>query len=280
MVRLADLARTREQPCVQLFRRARWLLLVLAHVAIVTLPILGGQVFAQAPISSASGTYDLRAATRDTSDPRVVCQDFFCNVVTVIPPQNVVDAKADSMTVYFNPSVFAPDVERRSESVTAPLAGISSSANAKLGILGTTVDFGVAASASKSSVFVGEARAGLRSEYFVTVELRTRDLLGSLTAAACAGGCTLAMDFLHQTTGRFIYSGTPGAGARASFSEAMSIDGIARASGEAFIEADPAAGNLPSPGALGDWSAGDFLPPQSSAGRTEWTFNHFAQITD
>ncbi len=176
--------------------------------------------------------------------------------------------------------MFALDSERRSESATATLAGISSSASAKLGIASTTVDFGVAATAAKSSVFIGEARAELRSAYFVKVELRSRDLLGSLTAGACAGGCTLAMDFLHQTTGRFAYSGVSGAGARASFSETLSINGLAQASGESFVEAGPSAGDLPSPGAAGDWSAGDFLAPRSTAAGTEWTFNHFAQITD
>lgn len=127
---------------------------------------------------------------------------------------------------------------------------------------------------------LGEARAELRSAYFVKVELRSRDLLGSLTAGACAGGCTLAMDFLHQTTGRLAYSGVPGVGARASFAETLSINGLVQASGESFIEAGPPAGSLPSPGAFGDWSASDFLGPQSSAAGTEWTFNHFAQITD
>lgn len=259
--------------CVQLFRH------VLVSAAIAPLLMASAPALALVPISTAAGSYDLRAATWDTSDPRRVCQDFFCNVVIVVPPESVVDAKADAMRVSFNPTIFSPDANL-SESATATLAGISSTASAKLGIVATTVDFGVAATAAKSSVFVGEARAELRSAYFVKVELRSRDLLGSLTAGACAGGCTLAMDFLHQTTGRFAYSGVPGVGARASFSETLSINGLVQASGESFIEAGPSAGSLPSPGAVGDWSASDFLGPQSSAAGTEWTFNHFAQITD
>jgi len=280
MVRPVDLVWTAAEQsaptsrCTQLFRHA------LVPAAISALLIAGGPALAQAPISTAAGHYDLRAATWDTSDPRRVCQDFFCHQFIIVPPESVVDAKADAMPVYFNPTIFAPDSERRSESVTAPLAGISSNASAKLGIVATTVDFGVAASAAKSSVFVGEARAELRSAYFVKVELRSRDLLGSLTAGACAGGCELAMDFLHQTTGRFAYSGVPGAGARASFSETLSINGLAQASGVSFIEAGPTAGSLPSPGAAGDWSTSDFLGPQSDATGTQWTFNHFAQITD
>ena len=280
MVRPVDLVCTAAQKSAPTSRFTRLVRHKVVPAAIAPLLMSGGQAFAEVPISTASGNYDLHAAIWDTSDPRRVCQDFFCNVFIVVPPENDVDDKAGPMPVYFNPTVSAPDAEQRSESATATLAGISSNASAKLGIVATTVDFGVAASASKSSVFVGEARADLRTAYFVKVELRSRDLLGSLTAGACAGGCSLAMDFLHQTTGRFAYSGAPGAGAVASFSEVLSIDGIVQASGEAFIEADPAAGNLPSPGATGDWSAGDFLPPQSNAAGTEWTFNHFTQITD
>jgi hypothetical protein len=279
MVRPVDLGCTAVKQSASL-SRCTWLFRhLLASAAIALLVTASGQALAQVPISTAAGSYDLRAATWDTSDPRRVCQDFFCNVVIVVPPESVVDAQADSMRVSFNPTILSPDANL-SESATATLAGISSNASATLGIVATTVEFGVAATAAKSSVFVGEARAELRSAYFVKVELRSRDLLGSLTAGACAGGCTLAMDFLHQTTGRFAYSGVPGGGARASFSETLSINGLAQASGVSFIEAGPSAGSLPSPGAAGDWSAGDFLAPRSTAAGTEWTFNHFAQITD
>lgn len=258
----------------ELFRRA-W-----AQSVAALLLSSSGHALAEVPISTASAIYDLHAAASDTSDPRRVCQDFFCNVFVLVPPESNVDDQSDVMRVHFSPTVSAPDVERNSESANAQLGGSSGTASAKLAIDGTSVDFGVAASASKSSVFVGEARAALRTEYRVVVELRSRDLLGSLTVGACAGGCSLAMDFLHQTTGRFAYSYLPGAGARASFEEVLRIDGIVQSSGEAFIQADPSAGNQTSPGATGDWTAGDFLASQSSAAGTEWTFNHFEQITD
>jgi hypothetical protein len=249
-------------------------------VAVASLVVCSGQALAALPTASAAAAYDLHAAAWDTSEPRRVCQDFFCNVSIVVPPERDVDDRVDTMSVFFSPTVVNPDAERQAESALATVGGVSGSASAKLAIEATSVDFGVAASAGKSSVFVSEARAQLQSRYMVRVELRARDLLGSLTAGACAGGCTLAMDFLHQTTGRFAYSFTPGAGARASFSEVLRIDGLARASGEAFIAVDPTAGNLISPGATGDWTTADFLPPQSGALGTEWTFNHFAQITD
>lgn len=136
--------------CVQLFRH------VLVSAAIAPLLMASGQALAVVPISTAAGSYDLRAATWDTSNPRRVCQDFFCNVVIVVPPESVVDAKADAMRVSFNPTILSPD-SNLSESVTATLAGISSTASAKLGIVATTVDFGVAATAAKSSVFVGRS---------------------------------------------------------------------------------------------------------------------------
>lgn len=248
---------------------------------LAALPLLsGGHALADVPISSAAATFDLHAAASDTREPQKVCQDFFCSVFIMVPPETDVDDRSGRMEVFFNPAIASPDAERQSAAADAALGGSSGSAAAKLAIHPTSVDFGVAASAGKSSVFVGEARAALRTSYIVRVQLHTRELLGALTAGACAGGCALAMDFLHQTTGRFAYSFLPGAGARASFQEVLRIDGIARASGEAFIEADPSAGNQPSPGATGDWTAADFLAPQSTAGSTEWTFNHFAEIND
>ncbi len=249
-------------------------------VVAATLLAMSASALAEVPISSASGFTTLHAAASDTSEPRRVCQDFFCSTFTLVPPESVVRDKATEMPVFFNPTIVQPDLERRSESVLAPLGGASGSAAAKLAIGATSVDFGVAAAAAKSSVFVGEARAALRTEYSVLVQLRTRDLLGALTAAACANGCTLAMDFLHQTTGRFAYGSTPGADARASFEEVLRIDGAVQASGEAFIAADPATGNGLTPGATGDWSESDFILQRADAAGSEWTFNHFKQITD
>lgn len=271
-------ARARRSTCTarphRLFRHA-------LVSALVALPLMsGGQAFAEVPISTAAATFDLHAAASDTREPQKICQDFFCSVFVMVPPETDVDDRSGALHVLFNPAIVSPDLERQSVSTHAELGGSSGNAAAKLAIHPTSVDFGVAASAGKSSVFVGEARAALQTSYIVRVQLHTRELLGSLTVGACAGGCTLAMDFLHQTTGRFAYSYLPGAGARASFQEVLRIDGIARASGEAFIEADPSAGNQPSPGATGDWTAADFLAPQSAADRTEWTFNHFAEVTD
>lgn len=248
--------------------------------AAATLLAVGAPALAEVPSSSASGLTTLHAAAWDTSDPRRVCQDFFCSTFILVPPERVDRDKTTEMPVFFSPTVVQPDAERRAESVSAPLGGASGNASAKLAIGATSVDFGVAATAAKSSVFVGEARAALRTEYSVRVQLRTRDLLGALTAAACANGCTLAMDFLHQTTGRFAYGFQPGAEARASFEEVLRIDGIVQASGEAFIAADPSAGNGLAPGATGDWSASDFILQRADSAGSEWTFNHFTQITD
>lgn len=276
MAHPVDLVRTSapQSSLARLFRH------VAAPLAMAPLIMCGGHALAGLPVATASATYDLHAAAWDTSEPRRVCQDFFCNTFTLVPPERDDDDRTGALAVTFIPSIVNPDAERQSDSALATVGGVSGNASAKLAIGSPSVDFGVAASAGKSSVFSSEARAELRTAYRVLVELRTRDLLGGLTAGACANGCTLAMDFLHQTTGRFAYSFIPGSGARASFAEVLRVDGLVRSSGEAFIAADPAAGNLPSPGATGDWTAADFLPPQSGAGGTEWSFNHFAQITD
>ena len=223
------------------------------------------------PVAAADG--EVHARTFDTRGPQVVCNDFFCNSVTIIPPQ--------------------VDLDGRSTTSLTELSASSqiSSANARAQLVhreepNHDIVIGSAAEATMVSVFQSEARARLRVAYTIDVDIQLRSLIDiAVASTACRNGCPLGLDFLHQTRGSFLHSAAvPGANAR--FTESLQIEST-QVAGEAFIQAGlPGSGQMVY-GASGAWSAGDFLPPvtepwSGGAGAsdplTRRGFNHFERI--
>jgi len=222
--------------------------------------------------SRADSSYSVLARSYDTRGPQKVCHDFFCSSFTIVPPQEMVDRRGGLLR-----AIGAPGAAPWDETVdaTSSVAGVDAAARAKLGVQATGIAAGVAATASMASVFHSEAAAGLRLAYDVTVTIAPpAGWTGGLFLPACGLQCTLAIDFLHQTTGRFSHGGDAPAGAFASFSETLRVDGQTRITGKAAIAPDPTDGRRMATSTSGDWGAGDFLPSQPGSATTVLAFNH------
>lgn len=223
------------------------------------------------PVAAAYG--EVFARTFDTRGPQVVCNDFFCHSVTIIPPLDVSDGRSTT--------------QLDTLSAGRPAAGVQASARAVQRILGQTTISGAAAEATMVSVFQSEARARLRVSYIVDVDLdMASPIQAALIATACTPpGCRLGVDFLHQTSGTFVHAAVvPGAQAR--FAESVQVEQV-QVAGEASITADPQRAGQVLLAAGGHWSAGDFLssatqPRPGGAGPwdtvTLTSFNHFQPI--
>ncbi|WP_150047916.1 hypothetical protein [Methylomonas rhizoryzae] len=228
----------------------------------------------------ASTRYETYARVYDSSGPRTVCNDFFCSSTTVIPPVDIVDRHSGAEP---NPSSPAGVSIHSNANAVVGLAGATAtSVIYDTGLIRDAIKIGVSASSQRSGYLLGEAHARAEITFGITVEFNFPDdpFLAAHAVSHCGGGCPLAMDFQHQTTGRFSFSGVPGQGAEAYFSETLSMDSGANLSGEASIAADPLNGNSLTPGVNGLWSASDFYPPQTGTGGTELAFNHFESITN
>lgn len=79
---------------------------------------------------------------------------------------------------------------------------------------------------------VGRDHASATVNYAVTVdfEIPNGDPLLTVLAIACDRGCTLAADFLHETTGHFSFSSFIDPGSSARFSEELHMQGAIVAS--------------------------------------------------
>lgn len=244
---------------------------------LATLVTLAGALAGTAGTSLADSSYSLLARSYDTRGPQTVCQDFFCQVVITVPAAEDLDRRSgqlSSVNAPGRPPLWSEVVDARSS-----VAGVDAAARAKVGVQATDIAAGVAATASMASVFHSEASARLRLVYDVTVTISPpTDLGGGLFLGACRQQCDLAIDFLHQTTGRFSHAGDAPTGAYASFSETLRIDGQTRISGKAAIAPDPADGRRMTTSALGDWDASGFLPAQAGGSSTVLTFNHLQPL--
>lgn len=229
----------------------------------------------------AVASYEVTSRTFDTHAPYVVCNDFFCNSVTVIPPASVTDHRAGTLT----PSELT--FVQLFKVAETRIGSASSEARTSIGgWTSATMLAGVAASAAKTGDVVGVARAAVHTEFAIRVEISfpVTSIAGALLNAAsqslCQTGCRLATDFQHQTFGTFSYGGSPGPGSYARFSETVAMDSGGGLSGKAFIAAAPASADPPEPSASGAFQLPDFLPTVTEAGRTRTTFNHFESIEE
>lgn len=228
--------------------------------------------------SRAENTYELTARSFDTREPQRLCLDFFCNTYTIIPPQEDLAVRQSAFDP-ITPLGF-DGIWQQTVSATARISDASAVATAKLAVFQGDLAAGVAATASMSSVFHSESRAKLKTTVAVTVELDGTGLIGAL--AYSGGGGVLAVSFLHQTTGRFMVTGTPISGSGASFSERLHVEGSSNTwttgtQGTAAIIAT-SAGNLPSTQTTGAWTLSDFQAPQQTGDATAWVFNHFETL--
>lgn len=237
---------------------------LLAAVAATGLLAAGG--------ARASSDYLLSTRAYDTRGPQSVCLDVFCRNVIILPPQVVTDQRSGLLSTVGAP---AADVWEEVAEARSSLAGADAAARAKLGMRHGSIVAGVAASAAMSSVFHSEASARLRLAYEVTVTIAPpAGWTGGLFLPACGLQCSLAIDFLHQTSGRFSQRDDAVPGAFASFSETLRIDGSTRIAGQAHFAPDPADSRRMALTATGDWDAGDVLPPQATDTTTTIGFNH------
>ena len=230
--------------------------------------------------AAASTSYETYARAYDSYGPRTVCNDFFCNSTTVIQPVDNVEQHSGTAPNPSNPN--GVSINSNSNASAGLAQASATSVIYDTGLTRDVIKIGASASALRSGYLLGEAHAKAKINFGVTVELTlpTDSILLAVAVSHCGFGCPLAMDFQHQTTGRFSFSGNPGQGAEARFSETLRIDSGVNLTGEAFIAADPLNGNNLTPGAHGLWSASDFYPPQSNESGTELTFNHFETIPD
>ena len=226
--------------------------------------------------AAAATSFETYARVYDSFGPRTVCNDFFCSSTTVIPPADIDDQHSGSEP---NP-VLAP-INSNADAVVGFTQANATAVIYDPAISPAAIKIGVSASAQRSGYVVGEAHARAGITFGITIESPLNDpILTALATQLCTTGCALAMDFQHQTTGRFGFSGVPGQDAEAHFSETLSMDSGAHLTGEAYIAADPLNGNNLTPGANGVWSVADFYPPQSIRDGTELAFNHFETISN
>lgn len=248
-------------------------------------------LLAASPASRAASVYAATATTFDTRGPQRVCQDFFCRNFVIVPPQVEADAQSGQLrpelegTLYQGQqTLIRHDTWSESVSADSRIAGALARSTARIGYDDGLVLAGVGASASIDSVFHSRADARLLTTYAVDVVLDGSGLASDLVIAN--GGVLLAVDFQHQTTGRFTWTGQPVPGAQARFSETVQIartgaqTARAEVRGEASVTSGPAVGDLPTVQASGDWSTSDFFAPLISADEMAWTFNHFHTLRD
>ena len=242
------------------------------RLAFLSMPL----IFAEQ--TAASTSYETYARVYDSSGPRTVCNDFFCSSTTVIPPDDVVEQHS-GLELY--------------DSNAQVRIGLAS-ANASTRLHSDPFNFGsikigASASGQRSGYHLGEAHAVTSLDYRIQVNIAipTDPIIGPLATSLCAPplrGCQLAVDFQHQTTGLFGFSGAPGLGAEARFSETLHMNSGATLAGEAFISTDPLNSRTMTHGATGLWSDNDFFPPYDRTGLpwggsgTEMRFNHFETI--
>ena len=242
------------------------------------------------PVGRAASVYAVTATTFDTRGPQTVCQDIFCSRVIIVPPAVVTDAKSDLLSPELQDtlddgqkSVVQPSTWSKSVDAQSRLAGASGTATARIGYRNGWVNAGVGARASIDSVFHSQASASLLTTYIVDVILERQGLAGDLVFAT--GGAVLAVDFQHQTTGRFTWSGQPVPGAQATFGETVRVAGTgaqtsrAEVQGQAAVTSGPAVGDRPTAQASGAWSPADFHAPLLGDDDIAWTFNHFHTLT-
>ena len=220
--------------------------------------------------SQADGTYDLQARSFDTRGPQKVCLDFFCHGFVIVPPADVVDPQHGSFNVIGNNQL---PVREQSATAAAQVAGAAAAAHAKMRVDHHAIAAGVSASATMNGVFHSEATARLRAVYDVTVTLEAVGV-GALLIPLCGLRCDLAVDFLHQTTGRLVHTDSPAPGSFASFTERLQIDGNAQVHGTVDIRPDPADSSRMRASAAGDWQVDDFFPATTTGSATTHVFNH------
>jgi PEP-CTERM motif len=243
-------------------------------------------LLAASPASRAASVYAVTATTFDTRGPQTVCQDVFCSKVIIVPPAVVTDAKSDRLSPEMQDaldngekSLIQHSTWSKSVDANSRLAGASGTATARIGYENGWVSAGVGARASIDSVFHSQANASLLTTYIVDVILERQGLAGDLVFAN--GGAVLAVDFQHQTTGQFTWTGQPVPGAQATFGETVRVAGTgaqtsrAEMQGQASVTSGPVVGAGPTAQASGAWSPGDFHAPLLGDDDTAWTFNHF-----
>lgn len=246
-------------------------------------------LLAASPASRAASVYAATATTFDTRGPQRVCLDFFCRNFVIVPPQVETDSKSEHLSPNLQQALdegqeylIANNTWYKSVDAHSRINGAEATATVRTGYENSVIKAGVAAAAGIDSVFHSQASASLSTTYAIDVVLEAGGLSNGLVVVH--GGAVLAVDFQHQTTGRFAFNGQPVPGAQASFSETLRVAGTgaqtsrAELQGQASLTTGPVTGETPTVQASGAWSSADFYAPLLGDDEIAWTFNHFHTI--